>query len=109
MTQQEKDLKIARDIKQKLVKNLKDNLISVYFYGSRAEGKAHEDSDLDLFVLVKKRPKFGSDEDNSIAKMMTYYLGKKNILVTPIVYDQEYYQKYKDLSYLREVRKGIKL
>ena len=109
MTQQEKDLQIAREVKQNLAENLKDNLISVYFYGSRAKGKAREDSDLDLFVLVRKRPKFGSGEDNSIAETTIKYLNQKNIYVSTVVYDLKHYNKYRNLSYLREVNRGIKL
>lgn len=109
MTPKEKDLQIAREIKNKLSKKLKDNLISVYFYGSRAEGKACEDSDLDLFVLVKKKPEFGSTEDDQITETTVNYLNKENIFVSTVVYDLKTYNKYKNLTYLKEVNKGIKL
>lgn len=109
MAPKEKDLQIAREIKQKLSKKLKDNLISVYFYGSRAEGIAKEDSDLDLFVLVKKKPKYGSPEDDKIVDTTSNYLLKKNIFISTVVYDLKTYNHQKNLTYLREVNKGIKL
>ncbi|MBU2595396.1 nucleotidyltransferase domain-containing protein [Patescibacteria group bacterium] len=109
MTQQEKDLQIAHSIKQKVEKKLKDNLISITFYGSRANGTGRKDSDLDLFVLVKNKPKLGSIGDETIIQITTQYLNQENMLITPVVYDLKTYQKYKNLSYLKEVRKGIKL
>lgn len=49
-----KDLTIAKNVKKELKSKLGDELVSVIFYGSRAKGTAKKDSDLDLFILMKK-------------------------------------------------------
>lgn len=109
MNPKKTDLQIARSVTKELKSKLKDNLISVVFYGSRAEGKAHKDSDLDLFVLVREKPEYGSPEDDKIVETTVDYLNKKNVFVSTVVYDLKTYNKLKNLTYLKEVNKGIKL
>ncbi|TSC93818.1 MAG: Uncharacterized protein CEN91_114, partial [Candidatus Berkelbacteria bacterium Licking1014_85] len=47
-----KNLSLAQSVKDDLRAELRDSLISVIFYGSRAKGNAKNDSDLDLFLLM---------------------------------------------------------
>lgn len=104
-----KDLQIAKKIKKELKEKLGDNLVSVIFYGSRAKGLAKKESDLDLFLLMKKKPKYKSKKNEIIIDIAYRYLDKNNLFVSPVVYGLKKYKKYKNLSYLREVNKGIRL
>ncbi len=39
---------------QQVVADLSDDVVSITLYGSRARGEAHEESDIDLFVVVRR-------------------------------------------------------
>ena len=48
------------DLKARLERHLRDRtppgLLSAYLYGSRAEGRSHRESDLDVGVLLDREP-----------------------------------------------------
>lgn len=104
-----KDLAIAKRIKKELKNQLGDKLISVILYGSRARGEDWKESDMDLFLLMKKKPGYFSPEADVIFEITDKYLDRDNIYVSPVTYGLREYKKYKGLNFLREVSKGIKL
>ncbi|MBU0456325.1 MAG: nucleotidyltransferase domain-containing protein [Gammaproteobacteria bacterium] len=52
-----KEIKIDNTLKYFLneIKLLKDEIISIYLFGSRAKGNFRPDSDYDLLIVVKKK------------------------------------------------------
>lgn len=111
MINRSQDLKIARSFKKELKSKLGDNLISVYFYGSRAKGTAKKDSDFDLFLLMKKRPKLNSRTDKLLIEVVDWYLNKKNIYISAIPYGLDEYSQWKNYSPILHwiSKEGIKL
>ena len=104
-----KDLLIAQKFIQELKNVLGDDLVSSFFYGSRARGKPSVDSDLDLFLLLKEKPQYASPVEGKILDLVIKYLSKYDIYISVVTYGLADYKKYKNLSYLSEVRKGIKI
>lgn len=105
------DLKIAQNFQKELKNKLGDNLVSIYFYGSRAKGTAKKDSDLDLFLLMKKRPKLNSRTNRLLMEIVDRYLDQENIYISAIPYSVNDYNKWKNYSpILHWINKeGIKL
>lgn len=70
-----------------------DNLISIILFGSRARKNYHEDSDLDLLVILKK------DTNNSIAKLRKDFLLKyRKRLDLHIFTEKETIENFADYS-----------
>jgi len=109
MKAKERDIKIARSVKNQLNRKLGNNLVSVILYGSRAEGTAKKDSDLDLFLLMRKKPRYGSHQDDAIVDVANKGLEKYNIQISPVVYSITSYRKQNNLSFIKAVNKGVRI
>lgn len=48
-------IRAARMLKERLLRDLPGRILDVRVFGSRARGDFHEESDLDVFVLVDQR------------------------------------------------------
>ena len=48
------DLALAKEFARRLAEQIDDRLFQVTLFGSRARGDADEESDLDLFVALKR-------------------------------------------------------
>ncbi|MBI2588363.1 nucleotidyltransferase domain-containing protein [Candidatus Berkelbacteria bacterium] len=96
MEPKKSDLKIAQQVSREFKNKLGNRLVSVFLYGSRARGKARRDSDIDLFLLRKKRPKFGGREEDIITETTVKYLNSNNLYVSAIPYGIKDYQKNKN-------------
>ena len=69
-------------------------VISVLLFGSKARGKSNSDSDIDIYILVKKNT-LGVGE--KIAEITAAILNEYEILLSPVSYD------------LNEERKNLEL
>lgn len=105
----EKDLKIAKAIKKELKSRLGDKLISVILYGSRARGTAKKDSDMDLFLLMKKKPDYFGRDYDKIIEITDRYSDSDNLYVSPLTYSYFDYKNNYERLFIREVNKGVKL
>ncbi|WP_240922535.1 nucleotidyltransferase domain-containing protein [Thermococcus sp. 9N3] len=47
-------LEILREMKEKLIEILGDDLVEVILFGSYARGEAKEDSDVDVLVVLRE-------------------------------------------------------
>jgi len=56
------------ELRERLLEALKDNLLKIVFFGSRARGIFEPDSDLDLLILVRKKDHETADRIFSIAQ-----------------------------------------
>lgn len=98
MKAKESDLKLAKQIKVDLQKKLGDQLLAVYLYGSRARGTAHPESDMDLFLLMKRKPTFMGKEENAISDIAMKYLNNRNVYVSPTTYSYNQYKKWRNYT-----------
>jgi len=55
-------------LRERLLEALKDNLLKIVFFGSRARGIFEPDSDPDLLILVRKKDHETADRIFSIAQ-----------------------------------------
>lgn len=106
-----RDLQIAQNFKKDIKRKIGDELISVTFYGSRAKGKAKKDSDLDLFLLMKTRPKINSRVERLLTDTVSKYLDEENIYISAIPYGLGDYNRWKNYSPILHwiIKEGIKL
>ncbi|MCX6812532.1 MAG: nucleotidyltransferase domain-containing protein [Candidatus Berkelbacteria bacterium] len=105
----EKDLQIAKEIKKELKKKLGNKLVSVILYGSRARGTAKKDSDMDLFLLTKRKIKSFGKDDDLIIDLETDYQFEKNLDVQIFNQGVSEFKKNKERLFYREVAKGVRL
>ncbi|AHL21744.1 nucleotidyltransferase family protein [Thermococcus nautili] len=77
-------LEILREVKEKLIKILGDDLVEVILFGSYARGEAKEDSDVDVIVMVKRR--LTLEEHDRLSEITEEYVLEKGLVVSLIVY-----------------------
>ena len=77
----EKDLKIAGELKQRLLQVIE--LVDFKVYGSRAKGYAGEDSDMDVFIEVEILNKDIKEKIREIA----WEVGFKHLIhISPLIF-----------------------
>lgn len=84
MLQREELLKILREVKLKLQEILGDDLVEVVLFGSYARGEATEESDVDLLVVVKRRPTL--EEHDRLNKATEKYIIEMGLVISFIFY-----------------------
>jgi hypothetical protein len=77
-------LEILREVKEKLIEILGDDLVEVILFGSYARGEAKEDSDVDVIVIVKRR--LTLEEHDRLSEITEEYVLEKGLVVSLIVY-----------------------
>jgi len=91
--------KALNELKERLLEALKDNLIKIVFFGSRARGLFEPDSDLDILIMVKKKNHETVDRIFSIAQEIEDTILHK-IAFSIHLYDMESYIKLKKVGSL---------
>lgn len=69
---------------RRLKKMLGKQLVSILLFGSKARGNVHEDSDTDIFILVKNKK---NNVNDKIAQVTADVLDDYGILLSPVSYD----------------------
>ncbi|WP_099210032.1 nucleotidyltransferase family protein [Thermococcus henrietii] len=77
-------LEILREVKEKLIEILGDDLVEVILFGSYARGEAKEDSDVDVIVMVRRR--LTLEEHDQLSEITEEYVLEKGLVVSLIVY-----------------------
>ena len=91
------DMKRLRDVKlapverkalhafsRQLKESLGKRLVSLYLFGSKARGDFQKDSDLDVYILVRKKSGIVA---RKISKVTADVLDDYDVLVSPVSYD----------------------
>lgn len=79
---------------RKLRKNLDKEIVEIKLFGSKVKGNYLSDSDIDLFILVKRK---NTKVSNMVDKIIFEYVFNYNLPLSPVLYD------------LSEFRKNLKL
>lgn len=83
--------KEALDSFSKSIKEqLGDNLLEVKFYGSKVRGTADQESDIDVFILVKVKD---ISTHNLIIEAALNTDLRYNVNISPVIFSQEQYEK----------------
>ncbi|MBE9580384.1 MAG: nucleotidyltransferase domain-containing protein [Desulfobacterales bacterium] len=101
--------KILQSFIEELKRNLGNEIVNMVLFGSRVRGDFNEESDIDIFILVRERT-MGIRE--KIGDVTADYIFDYDIPLSPVVYDLFEYQKNKELQsfFLENVeREGIAL
>ncbi len=80
-----------KELRERLLEALKDNLLKIVFFGSRARGIFEPDSDLDLLILVRKKDRETADRVFSITEEIEDAILLYNISFSIHLYDIEGY------------------
>lgn len=95
------------EVIQRLHETLGDNVERIILFGSRARGDAHEDSDYDILLLVKKHPKVLENQLNDITYEILDHFGKLAML---FAFESSAYESSKiEPLFLSIKREGILL
>lgn len=109
VTVRDSDVALAREFVRRLTEEVGEQLSAVRLYGSRARGDADEESDLDLFVIVKEDEARKEVEQQAlgIACDMTLDSG---ILVSVLVADTAFLHSHQGFAFLEALEEeGILL
>jgi len=103
------DLALAKEFVRRLAQEIEPHLFTVTLFGSRARGDADEESDLDLFVALRKDDPRGEIKEaaSRIACDLTLESG---ILVSLFVADKEFLKQHEGFTFLQAVKEeGVPL
>jgi predicted nucleotidyltransferase len=89
---------IERKAIKSFVKELKDKLgneiIAIRIFGSKVRGDFEKDSDIDIFILVKRK----GDIRDEISDIAAEYFFTYNVPLAPVVYSLLEYEKNRELG-----------
>ncbi len=91
--------KTERKVISSFVKELRDKLgneiVTIRLFGSKVKGDFQEDSDIDIFILVKKKT---AEIEDTIAEIEVDYDIKYGLFLSPVLYSLFEYKKNKELG-----------
>lgn len=87
-----KENKALIDFKQKLRDKFSRELVAVKLFGSRATGKVHSESDIDILVLFKNG---GRQEEDILNEIICDILNSHGIYFEVVSYNIEEYEQDK--------------
>lgn len=93
---------------KELKKTIGDDIIDIRLFGSKVRGDFERDSDVDIFVLVKRK----EETRDKISDIAADYVYEYNIPLAPVVYSVFEYEKNRELGsfFFEQVeREGIPL
>ncbi|MFQ6083465.1 MAG: nucleotidyltransferase domain-containing protein [Candidatus Aminicenantia bacterium] len=90
-----KEQKVVELFVKELRDKLKDEIVSIRFFGSKTKGNYKKDSDIDILILVKKKT---SEISRKLAEITADYDLKYGLPLSPVLYDLFEQQKNKELG-----------
>ncbi len=103
-----REKKVIKSFVKELKENLGNEIITILLFGSKVRGDFEQDSDIDIFILVRKRAVIR----DKISDIAADYFFEYNIPLAPVVYSLFEYEKNKELGsfFFEQVEKeGIAL
>ena len=99
----EKELRYLNETEKKIIdafvkelrERLGDEIVSIRLFGSKVRGDFYQDSDIDIFILIKKKT---PDVRDKLAEITTNYDIEFGLPLSPVLYDLFEYQKNKELG-----------
>ena len=79
-----KERQAIRVFSRRLKKALGKQLVSVLLFGSKAKGESSRESDIDVFILIRRKSISAEDK---IAFVTASILNDYDILISPVSYD----------------------
>lgn len=102
--------RLAEEFARRVRRRFGDRLLEMRVFGSRARGEAHEESDLDIWVLLDRA---GWDELKQVSGIATDFVLEQELpVIAPLVMGRDQYERLVSLERLltREIaRDGIPL
>ena len=80
---------------KELKEKLGDEIVSIRLFGSKARGDFYQESDIDIFILVKEKTSYIRSK---LAEITTNYDIEYGLPLSPVLYDLFEYQKNKELG-----------
>jgi len=87
-----KDINILEELKKELYSLLKDNLLKIILFGSRARGDFEEDSDTDIALIVKNITR---QIRNSIYEKVAEIEIKHNFPISLLIFSENVFNELK--------------
>ena len=104
--------KTEKNVVTSFVKELKkkvgDDIIAIRLFGSKVRGDFEKDSDIDIFVLVKRK----EETRDKISDIAADYVYEYNVPLAPVIYSVFEYEKNRELGsfFFEQVeREGVSL
>lgn len=101
--------KIVQSYVEQLRRRLSNEIVSIALFGSKVTGNFSEESDIDIFILVREKTPNIRD---MVGDLTADYIFDHDIPLSPVLYDLFEYQKNKELGsfFFENVeREGISL
>lgn len=87
--------KIVVSFIKELREKLGDEIISIRLFGSKVRGDFYEDSDIDIFILVKEKT---PNTREKVSDLAADYIFDHDIPLSTVLYDMFEYRKNKELG-----------
>jgi predicted nucleotidyltransferase len=86
--------KVIKAFAKELKEKLGNEIITIRIFGSKVRGDFEKDSDIDIFILVKRK----RDIRDKISDIAADYFFQFNVPLAPVVYSLLEYEKNKELG-----------
>ena len=103
-----KDKSIIIQFKERIPEKIRQQLVRIIIFGSRANGKAGRYSDLDVAILVKRKTRRLEKRLEDIAYQLMLKHDFKPIISLKVFGQEDFERRYQQgFSFYRHVREGI--
>ncbi len=87
--------KVVKSFVEELRNRLGNEIIKIVLFGSKIRGDFSEESDIDIFILVKEKTSSIMDK---VGDLTADYIFDNDLPLSPVLYDLFEYQKNKELG-----------
>ncbi len=81
----EKEKTAIRSFSRRVKKSIGKQIVDIKLYGSKARGKYRKNSDIDIFILLKKN---SYKKSSKIAQVEVDVFEKYDVVLSPVIFDQ---------------------